>query len=100
MKFLVISRPNGQDHGLAGTYDVVDNVNDHNKNLKRILRDKTVERADAFISGGSAVVMNADTTKELAVKVRSNPLFKSSSTEIIPIADAVDFLDGVADALS
>jgi len=100
MKFLVISRPNGQDHGLASGYDRVDNISDHNKALKGLLKDNTVENAYAFISGGSAVVINADSTKELAIKVRHNPLFKSCNTEIIPIADAIDFLDGVVDHLS
>ena len=100
MKFLVISRPNGNDHGLSGGYDVAENINNHNDNLKALLADNTIEAAYAFISGGATIIMNANSTKELAIKVRNNPLFKSSHTEVIPVADAVDFLEGVAEYIS
>jgi len=93
MKFLVITRPNGADHDLstdrgsaAGQAGLVE----------ELLKSKVVEVAYAFIGGGSAYVVNADTAKQLAVLVRTNPLFSTQSHEIIPVADAHDFLKGVA----
>jgi hypothetical protein len=93
MKFLVISKPNGTSHGLeAGTASAL------SKQIKGFVESPTngLEAAYAMISGGSAIVINAADTKELAKMVRSNPLFKSSSTEIIPIADAHDFIAAFA----
>ena len=55
-----------------------------------------LEAAYVLIGGGSVYVVNADDTEELALKVRSDPLFKSSHTEIHPIADASDFLERAA----
>ncbi|MFN2268033.1 MAG: hypothetical protein ABR533_07130, partial [Desulfonatronovibrio sp.] len=57
------------------------------------LDNGTLEVCYTLISGGHAFVINADSTEELATKVRYNPLFKSTETEIIPIANAVDFLE-------
>ncbi len=87
MKFLVISRPNGQPHGLKGGAE-------SSAQVKSLVEDpkSPVEQAYAFIAGGSALVINAADTEELASIVRGNPLFKYSFTEIIPIADAHDFL--------
>ncbi|CAA9202065.1 hypothetical protein [Flavobacterium collinsii] len=91
MKFLVISRPNGQGHGLNATADT-------GAQVKALVEDpkSPIEKAYAVISGGSIIVINAKDTVELATIVRSNPLFKASFTEIIPIADAHDFLTAFA----
>jgi len=89
MKFLVISKPNGNSHGLA-----VSEAGMYGQKVQALVDSEanTIEKAYAIISGGSAVIINAVDTTELATIVRSSPLFKSSNTEIIPIADASDFL--------
>ena len=93
MKFLVINRPNGREHGLSGTADA---VNSYANAVEAALKSGAIEAAYAFIAGGAAYVVNADTTQELATKVRYDPLFASMDTEIHPIADAHDFLRGVS----
>lgn len=97
MKFLVITRPNGADHGLDGSrMDAVA----FSSEIKRLHASKVLEASYAFIGGGSAYVVKANTAHELALLVRTNPLFKSQSHEIIPVADATDFLDGYAKHLA
>lgn len=97
MKFLVISRSNGGSHG-AGTHAAT--ASSFAASLRKLIKSGEVEAAYAFIGGGSAYVISADSTKDLAYKVRSNPVFGAGTHEVIPIADAHDFLDGVAAALS
>ncbi len=62
--------------------------------LKELLDNGTLEVCYMLISGGHMFVIDAKDTEELAVKVRYNPLFKKSHTEIIPIANAVEYLEG------
>jgi len=70
------------------------------REVRRLHEEKVLEASFAFIGGGSAYVLNADTTKQLAVLIRSNPLFSSQHHEIIPVADAADFLEGLAEHLT
>lgn len=97
MKFLVINRPTGDDHGLGHDAGV---AHDFAEQIEAAVANGTIECAYAFVSGGGAYVCTAKDTEELVKKVRLNPLFKSSHTEVIPIADAHDFLRGVAEFLS
>lgn len=87
MKFLVIMRPNGSKHGIGK------DGKGHTEALKKAIKSGAVESAYAFIGGGAAYVVKAKDTYELAGKVRYNPLFDSCSVEVIPVADAVDFLE-------
>lgn len=91
MKFLVITRPNGQGHGLESS---TSSTAGFASEIKKLRSENVLEAAYAFIGGGSAYVILADTSKQLAVLVRSNPLFHTQHHEIIPIADADDFLEG------
>ena len=93
MKFLIINRPTGHDHGLDGS---ADSVHSYANAVEAGLKNGSIEAAYALIAGGSAYVINAKNTEELATKVRYNPLFASQTTEVIPVADAVDFLRGAA----
>jgi hypothetical protein len=63
--------------------------------LKALLKDGTVEVAYSRVDGGHIYVVTADSMKELVYKVRGNPFFEDSDTEVIPIMDAVDFLEGL-----
>ncbi|MEW6278798.1 MAG: hypothetical protein AB1758_09265 [Candidatus Eremiobacterota bacterium] len=83
-------RRNGGDHGLNTGKD---SVKGYAAGLRKAIKDGHVENAYAFIGGGGAYVCSAKDTHELAAKVRYNPLFSSCSVEVVPIADAVDFLD-------
>ncbi len=91
MKFLVVSRPNGAGHDVSAS-----SASSNANALRKLQDDRVIEVAYAFIGGGSAYVVKADTAKQLAVLIRSNPLFQSQNHEVIPVADAHDFLDGVA----
>lgn len=93
MKFLVIARPTGHDHGLDSS---ARSARRFAGELKKLQKSGGIEACYAFIAGGYAYVVNAADTRELAVKVRHDPLFDTAHTEIIPVADAVDFLEGVA----
>lgn len=93
MKFLVITRPNGGEHGLSATKQSATSMA---AELRKLQESKVLEVCYAFIGGGSAYVINADSTKQLAVLVRSNPLFHSQTHEIVPVADAYDFLEAHA----
>ena len=97
MKFLVINRPRAElPRGLGADSDAVAG---HANAIEAALDDGTLEAAYAFIAGGSAYVINAKDTEDLAKRVRYDPLFRSSNTEIYPIAHAVDFLRAVADEI-
>jgi hypothetical protein len=96
MKFLVITRPNGNSHSVEASKSSATNLA---ATLRQLQSDGVIEASYAFIGGGSAYVVNADTAKQLGVLVRSNPLFSSQNHEIIPVADAHDFLDGLAEFL-
>lgn len=93
MKFLVVARPNGQPHGLSTSPE---SVHAHANAVEAALAEGSVEAAYAIVAGGYVSVFTAKDTEQLARMVRYNPLFKSSSVDIIPIADAQDFLHGVA----
>lgn len=100
MKFLVINKHTGQDVSHPHLQHEDPKVVKQRKekgiaHLKELLNNGTLEVCYSLISGGHAFVINAESSEELAVKVRYNPLFKSTETEIIPIANAVDFLEGV-----
>lgn len=92
MKFLVVLRPNGQSHGLTP-----EDGRTYASSIRSLMADGTLEVAYAFVAGGGAYVVNASDTRELLEKVRLNPLFRSSSVDVIPVADAVDLLEGIAD---
>lgn len=93
MKFLVISRPNGHQHDLGKNVS----AKNYAAEITKLHESKVLEVSYAFIGGGSAYVVNADTAKQLAVLVRSNPLFNTQNHEIVPIADANDFLEAYDD---
>lgn len=99
MKFLVINRHTGHDVAHEHLQHEDPGVVKERKDkalaqLKEFIKDGTLEVCYSLISGGHAYVINAATTEELATKVRYNPLFKKTETEIIPIADAVEFIEG------
>ena len=89
MKFLVIMRPNGQPYSI--------DKSERSKNageLRQALTSGEVEAAYAFVGGGSAYVVNADSTGELLSKVRDNPYFLASHVDVIPVLDADLLMEG------
>lgn len=93
MKFLVINKPN--------RYKREDDPDPaHLKKAAALVKENldngTLEAAYALHAGGHVLVLNADSSEELALKVRYNPLFRYSDTEIMPIEDLVGFLEGMA----
>jgi len=95
MKFMVINTPNGQNYAGVGPKSSTDT-----SALEGLLGDGSVEVAYVTVAGGHIYVVTAETTEELVYKVRGNPFFHDSNTEVIPIIDAVDFLAGVKKALA
>ena len=98
MKFLVINKHTGQDVAHEHLQHEDPSVVKERKDkaiarLKEMKKDGTLEACYSLISGGHVYVINAESTEELATKVRYNPLFKMTETEIYPIADAVEFLE-------
>jgi len=93
MQFLVINRPYDSHRTKGGSNE----LRAHAKNVKAFLKDGTLSAAYAFVGGGHAYVLNASDTKDLALKLRANPLFGTSHTEVIPVADAVEWLEHAAD---
>lgn len=89
MKFLVINRPTGVPSGVERHHESYEKMAD---SIEKAIKDGTIDAAWSFIGGGHAYIVTAKDTKELSLKVRYNKLFRSSDTEIIPVADAVDFL--------
>ncbi len=96
MKFLVLTRPNGTRTNTR----TAEEASKLAREVKRLHEKNIIEAAFAFIGGGSAFVLNADTTKQLAILIRSNPLFSTQHHEIIPVADATDFLQGLSEHLA
>jgi hypothetical protein len=92
MKFLVIMRPNGQPYDLAS-----DARQKYAGELRQALSSGDVEAAYAFVAGGGAFVVNANESDELIAKVRSNPYFKGSHVDVIPVVDADAFIGGESD---
>ena len=88
MKFIILNRSSGQPSQVEAS-----DVARHTESLRQLLADGTLEAAWALLSGGHAYVTSADDAEDLAKKLRKNPLFDSSHTEVLPVADAVDFLD-------
>ncbi|MCM2292384.1 hypothetical protein NAC44_08580 [Allorhizobium sp. BGMRC 0089] len=89
MKFLVIAKQVSNGHKLSSSQDLSRVLNEA---LSAALSDGSIEAAYAIIAGGFAYILNADSAEELARNVRFNPLFRSSSVEILPVSDARMFL--------
>jgi hypothetical protein len=96
MKFLIINRPNGKYSGFS---DDTTEVKQAHSLLKAAIESGDVKAAYVLHSGGHAYVVDADSSEDLAIKVRYNPLFRSSDTEIIPVEDALTYLAGYASHL-
>jgi hypothetical protein len=93
MKFLVINRPSGADHGLSRDPA---NLRHHAAELKKLIASQEIQGAWVLQEGGHAYILNAYDSEELAIKLRWNPLYEASDTQVIPVMDAVDFLEGYA----
>lgn len=91
MKFLVINR-----HGTPGATPSPQVLKDYAAKIREMKEKGILLAAYAFLSGGHAYVVEASDTADLARKVRLNPIFGLSETEIIPVAEAEDFLEGFA----
>jgi len=89
MKFLVINRPTGVPSGVERHHESYEKMA---ANIDEAIKAGKIDAAWTFIGGGHAYIVSASDTKELAKKVRYNKLFRSSDTEVIPIADASTFL--------
>jgi len=89
MKFLVINRPTGVPSGVERHHESFEKMA---QTIDDAIKDGKIDAAWSFIGGGHAYIVTANDTKELALKVRYNKLFRSSDTEVIPIADASTFL--------
>src|SRR5882672_7556998 len=89
MKFVIINQPSGQDYAGVSDRTPIDTAP-----LKKLLGDGTIEVCYSMVSGGHIYVVTASDAEELVRKVRGNPFFHDSQTEIIPVMDAVDFLEG------
>ncbi len=93
MKFLIINKPTGQGHGMEASPA---NIRKHAAGIKEMLDNGTIEAAYALLAGGHCYVVEADGPEDLSLKVRYNPLWQGSHTEILPIEDAVAYLEGYA----
>ncbi len=96
MRFLVIARPS------SGSYNFTQDPKElrrYSEELQEGLDQQIIEVAYTLIAGGYAYVIKVRNTDELAVKMRRDPLFAHSQTEVIPIAPAVDFLSQMAKVL-
>jgi hypothetical protein len=89
MKFMIVNKPNGHEYAKAGSRGT--NVD----TLKKLLKNGTVEVAYSTVAGGHIYVVKAADTEDLVRKVRLNPFFHDSDTEVIPLMDAVDFIEGI-----
>ena len=94
MKFLIINRPSGIPHGHANGANEIKAFSD---NLARLKDEGVLEAAYTFVGGGSAYVVEASDTATLLQKVRGNPFYATSQTEVIPIMDSVDHYRNLAD---
>lgn len=92
MKFLVIMRPNGQPYQLDS-----EDTRKYAGEVREALSSGEVEAAYAFVAGGSAFVVSADNSRDLMHRVRMNPYFSGSHVDVIPIVDADEFLEEIAD---
>lgn len=94
MKFMIINRPTGaRSSKVSGDPE---ELRSHAANINQWLDKGTIECCYHMVSGGHFYVVNVDTIEQLQLAVRRNPLFDSSDTEVIPITDAADFLEGYA----
>ncbi|NIR27871.1 MAG: hypothetical protein GWN84_00745 [Gammaproteobacteria bacterium] len=93
MRFLIINRPNspGSDEWMEQRPDKIAAM------LREWLEGGVVEAPHVLIGGGHMYICEAKDEEELAVKVRYNPFFKNSDTEVIPIVDALAFLERYAE---
>jgi hypothetical protein len=87
MKFLIINRPTGVPHGHGKG---ADQALEFSNNLQRLKEEGALEAVYTFIGGGSAYVVTAQDSTTLLRKVRGNPFFETSETEIIPVIDSVE----------
>jgi hypothetical protein len=94
MKFLIINRETGAPHSHEQSPD---SARSFAEILKRLQDEGSLEAAYTFVGGGSAYVVKADDTATLLKKVRGNPFYSSSLTEVIPILDATEFYNGRAE---
>lgn len=96
MRFLVIARPS------SGSYELTRDPSElrrYAEELQEALHQKVIEAAYTLVSGGYAYVISVRNTDELAIKMRRDPLFAHSQTEVLPIALAVDYLRETANFL-
>jgi len=91
MKFMIFNNPNGQREAKAGSSSA---------GLDKLLKDGSVEAAYSTFGGGHIYVVTADDPEELAAKVRGNPFFRDSHTEVVPVMDALDFVRGAKKAFA
>jgi hypothetical protein len=91
MKFMIINRPTG--HNAGGVSKNPSHQEEWAEQIRKWLKDEKLECCYHMVSGGHVYVVNSDTIHDLSYRVRSNPLFEESHTEVIPITDAADFLD-------
>lgn len=88
MKFLVINTP------AARSVPAYDSINTYSPLIKKTLESGLVEKAWVLPAGGHAFIITAESCEELNKKLCISPLHKVSHAQIIPIMDAVDFLNG------
>lgn len=96
MKFMVTYRPNRITRDSDPSPAVLAKAAAY---VKELLENGTIEAAYALHSGGHILIFDAESSEELAVKVRYNPVFKDSATEVVPIEDLVSFLEGMSSHL-
>jgi hypothetical protein len=93
MKFLIINKPTGHDHGID---DSPATIRNYAGRIKEAIDKGVIEDAYVLLSGGHMYIVDADSSEELVSKVRYNPLFRKSHTEIIPIEPALGYLEAYA----
>lgn len=88
LKFLVIIRSHDQyTEGSAP-----DERQDRLRAIQQLKKESIVELALEFIGGGGAYVVCISSTVRLAVLLQTSPLFKGKRREVIPVAEAADYL--------
>jgi hypothetical protein len=94
MKFMIINRPTGGNAGRVSGDPK--ELRAHAKRIREWIDRRHVECCYHMVSGGHVYVINTDSIEGLQLAVRGNPLFEESHTDVIPITDAADFLEGYA----